>query len=368
VLWCFRIRAHGILLPKNRVVCDERAAENKEKRKDLRYRSEERTVDGAMSSGRICYEWRNTGSCRFGPRCQYQHVGSGRGGGVAGVGGRGSAASSRSGPSGGGGGGLRNVGSVGVTNVGGGNRGFQGVCHQWQRTGNCRYGKHCKYKHVGTGSQSSPANSRTYTKAIQADLSRFIKHLSVLPPHKLGDELFKSSSLWRRCWLNHDALDGALIGNMMEILAKTPGSSSVEPPDVEKLEDVTRKYLADRTKQGTADDAVLTSVKTVLDALSRSLQFEWTCSQDQVREALSNIIILAESKLRKQHKEHREVSSRLMEAIEVKYNIILRFLFAVSNLPRLSRFIESACIISIGHGETLANQGQRNISGSCNDR
>jgi len=88
-------------------------------------------------------------------------------------------------------------------------------------------------------------------------------------------------------------------------------------------------------KGNLSDDAILTDVKTVLDCSSRLLQFEWDASRDEVKEGLSNIVILAESKLKKKHEEHREVASRLMEVLgdlEKSWRIKLKELSNVETL------------------------------------
>jgi len=64
------------------------------------------------------------------------------------------------------------------------------------------------------------------------------------------------------------------------------------------------------------DGVVLSASKTVLDAVTRLLQFEWDCTRNEVVEGLEQIILEAESKLDKRNKEHRNVSSRLMEVLE----------------------------------------------------
>lgn len=237
---------------------------------------------GGSSGGRgggkgkgICYEWQRTGRCQKGKNCKFQHAG----------------ATSQS------------VGGKTGNNHGGnsgGNGGGRGFCHEWQRTGSCSKGNNCRFQHVGTGGQGAAiGNPRTkIIKATATDLNRFIMHLSILPCHKLGDELFKSTSLWRRCWRSHDTLDDKLRGKMVEVLAKIPGSSSVDPPAIQVLQEVIHKYLEKEASGFSTDDKVLTSVKTVRDAVSRALDFQWICPQDDVRAGLTTIIVLAEGKSR----------------------------------------------------------------------
>jgi hypothetical protein len=100
---------------------------------------------------------------------------------------------------------------------------------------------------------------------------------------------------------------------MLEVLAKTPGSSSVDPPFIHLIEEVVDAFFKDNPS---SDDAILTDVKTVLDLVTRLLHFEWICSRDQVKEGISGIIVKAEGMLQKRVKEHREVGSRLLDVLE----------------------------------------------------
>lgn len=239
---------------------------------------------GSGSNG-VCFEWQRTGKCSRGNSCKFQHGTTGSG-------------------SGGGGGGAS------------GGNGGKGICYEWQRTGNCSRGNNCRFQHVRSGGHGVISGSRREKiKSTSGDLSRFITHLSVLPRHKLGDELLRSASLWRRCWRSCDSLDHELFCNMMEVLAKIPGSSSVDPPDIQEMQKVVKKFLENEANASIADDKVLTCVKTVKDAVTRALDFEWMCAQDSVRDGLSTIILLAEERLRKQQKEHRDVASSLMEIL-----------------------------------------------------
>jgi hypothetical protein len=100
---------------------------------------------------------------------------------------------------------------------------------------------------------------------------------------------------------------------MIEILAKTPGSSSIEPPPINLCEEVLKAFLKDCGNLG--EDKILTLVKKVLDAVKRLLQFEWDPPREQVQEGLCNIALSAEAKLKKQIKEHRDVSTELMHVV-----------------------------------------------------
>jgi hypothetical protein len=103
---------------------------------------------------------------------------------------------------------------------------------------------------------------------------------------------------------------------MIEILTKIPGSSSVDPPPIDPCKEVVGLFLDDQIRGDTSDDLVLTAVKTVSNALDRLLLFEWDVSREVVKNALSGIILLAEGKLRKAKKDHREVATSLMFALE----------------------------------------------------
>jgi len=298
----------------------------------------------------VCFSWERTGSCSYGSKCKFTHPPkSGSSGGSSGTGktfGKGAGDRSRKGQIGIGGGGSNTGGSArgvcfewqrtgrcpngnscmfqhtgtgtiaGRGGGGGGGGGGKGICHDWQRTGNCAKGNNCRFQHVGNdGLSTTSANHRAKIKSTSTDLSRFVVHLSLLPCQKLGDELSKSATLWRRCWRSHDSLDNKLHGKIVEILAKIPGSSSVNPPDIQDLQVVVKKFLEKEANASTEADKVLTCVKTVRDAVSRALDFEWVCTQDSVRKGLSDVILLAEGRLRKQQKEHRDVASSLMDIL-----------------------------------------------------
>ncbi|KAL7565650.1 hypothetical protein ACA910_019005 [Epithemia clementina (nom. ined.)] len=103
---------------------------------------------------------------------------------------------------------------------------------------------------------------------------------------------------------------------MLEVIAKTPGSSSMEPPHIALLEAVVQRFLETETSPDKGNDPVLTAIKTVADALSRCLDFEWTGPHGKIRDAFSRVIVSAERSLRKQVKEHRHVSTRFMDMLE----------------------------------------------------
>ncbi|GKY97164.1 hypothetical protein MPSEU_000674800 [Mayamaea pseudoterrestris] len=290
----------------------------------------------------ICHQWSQTGACPHGFRCRFRHVGgpsagggvphrggsnSGRGGGGSGRG-RGNqqgGGAGRGGRNNAGGRGNFAGGRGGGGGRGSGRGGFQaGVCHEWQSTGSCRFGSSCRFSHgggastqgAGGRSQQQQQQQQSNGQQLATDTSKFIKHLSIIPVQKLGDELSKSATLWRRCWLNHGQFDDKTRCCMLEVLAKIPGSSSVDPPPPEEFEAAATKFLDQEVDADSSDDHVLTVVKTVLDAVTRTLLFDWDCGADQIRSSLSNIILHAESKLRKKFKDHRDVGGRLMDLLE----------------------------------------------------
>jgi len=106
-------------------------------------------------------------------------------------------------------------------------------------------------------------------------MAKFIKHLAVARKDKLGLELFNSRDLWRRCWQNEDLLDDASRRFMLDVLARIPGSSSVEPPPIGFLEKVATKFFTKEASAKAGPDQVLTNVKTIRDVLTTVLQMEW---------------------------------------------------------------------------------------------
>jgi hypothetical protein len=137
--------------------------------------------------------------------------------------------------------------------------------------------------------------------------------LSVLRVDKLGSELVGSASLWRQCWQEHQTFDSDTRRKMLEVLAKTPGSSSIDPPPMDRIEEAVNLFL---DESRSSDEAVLTAVKTIVDLVTRLLQFEWDASREVVKEGLSNVLEAADGRLRIKVKEHREVRNRLAEILE----------------------------------------------------
>jgi hypothetical protein len=131
---------------------------------------------------------------------------------------------------------------------------------------------------------------------------------------------------------------------MVEVLTKIPPSSSVDPPPVDLCEDVIGLFLRNEANDSASDDIALTAVKTIADALTRLLQFEWDMPREEVQRGLSSIILLAEGKLRKARKDHREVASRLMdtmEDMEKPWRIRLKAVMQIAE-TQLEEFLEPA--------------------------
>jgi len=131
-----------------------------------------------------------------------------------------------------GGGGRGGRGGRGGQGGGQGGR-AAGICHQWRDTGTCCFGSSCRFHHVGGPRDAGGGGGAVRIRRSNDDTSRFIQHLLVFPVQKLGSELVKSSSLWHRCWQDHKTLDDQTRRMMLEVLAKTPGSCSIEPPPIQ---------------------------------------------------------------------------------------------------------------------------------------
>jgi hypothetical protein len=79
------------------------------------------------------------------------------------------------------------------------------------------------------------------------------------------------------------------------------------------IEEAVDLFLKERRS---SDEAVLTAVKTIVDLVSRLLQFEWDASREVVKEGLTNVLVAADGHLRVKVKEHRDVRNRLAEILE----------------------------------------------------
>lgn len=195
--------------------------------------------------------------------------------------------------------------------------GQSGICHQFRDTGYCRFGNSCKYLHVGSGrlggSGSNPQGRRIQQAQGRAT-EKFIMHLSALSnnPKKLGPELLKSADLWKKCWQEHKSLNAQTKQKMIEVIAKIPSSSSIEAPPIDQCESLFEALL----KQKLTEDKMLDLVRAVLRAIERLLQAEWDPPKELVREGLCNIAVLADGQLVKQKKEHRTVSNGLMNIVD----------------------------------------------------
>jgi Zinc finger C-x8-C-x5-C-x3-H type (and similar) len=234
---------------------------------------------------------------------------------------------------GGNGGGRGHGGRRGPGVNAGGNLPNTGVCFDWKNHGTCRFGSNCKFSHASAGgggvrgrgrpSASTAVRSQGGSSpppkkiAQQNDAAvSFIRHLSALSHAKIGTEVAAKGSLWQTAWKGHATLDPQTTRLLVVVLTRVPGSSSADPPPLGCCEPVFTRFLAEQVNDTTSDEAVLTAVKTVLEAIKRFLCFEWQASRDDVKDVLSNIILVAEAKLRKKRKDHLQVASKLLEYLE----------------------------------------------------
>ena len=187
-----------------------------------------------------------------------------------------------------------------------------GICHQWRDTGTCRFGSNCRYSHVSVGHQPAGSNRSRINRPLD-ETANFVQHLSALPSKKRDIEISSSASLWNRCWQEHAILNNSIRRKLLEILATTPGSSVCDPPHIDLCQQVVATFLKENAAGG-AD--ILGASKTVLDVVTRLLQFEWDCTREEVRGGLEKMIIGAESSLDKRNTEHRNVASRLMTLMD----------------------------------------------------
>ncbi|KAL3917663.1 MAG: hypothetical protein SGILL_004608, partial [Bacillariaceae sp.] len=246
----------------------------------------------------LCFEWRNHGTCRFGASCKYRH--GPPGGGTSGNGGgRGRGASAASRPGRGGGAGQQ-----------------RRVCFQWQQTGQCRFGSSCKYTHPGfSGSAGGNrgGSGRVQVQRSSQDLKRFLRHLSQVLPSRIGSELEHASSLWQRCWQEENTLERSERQAMIEILAKIPVSSSISPPEIDCIKQTVKSFV--KSSNG-ADDVVLSQAKIIRAAVTRLLQFEWDPPREHIQDGLTHITLLVEGRLKKTVRDHRALSSELLQIVD----------------------------------------------------
>jgi len=85
---------------------------------------------------------------------------------------------------------------------------------------------------------------------------------------------------------------------LVELVAKIPGSSSVEPPAIVECEEFHIRFLQAGVKSAKAND-ILIVVKTVRDAVARLLQFEWVADREDMKRVLTTIVARAEGTLDK---------------------------------------------------------------------
>lgn len=158
-----------------------------------------------------------------------------------------------------------------------------------------------------------------------ANLHDFLRHLS-MAGDRLSTELETSQTQWYKCFQSHATLPKNARTLLLQVLAKTPGSCALDPPDLLCCERIVQEFLKENC--GTDDDLTLTAVKTVHDVVDRLLQFTWDTRRETIQETLSNIIAMGESKLNKRLSDHRDVGKRLMrlmEELERSWRIKVRF-------------------------------------------
>lgn len=271
---------------------------------------------GARGGGAVgvCYEFERTNKCRFGSSCKFRHVASSYG---SSHGSRGETASMTSSWSssrnsggngnGGGNGGWRNRDGGGRNrthgcganrNDGGGNRYSEGGSRNW-------------------GDRNSGGRNFTDTVVVGAvttdETERHIKHLGQVPPSNLGEQIHKSRELWMRCWRDHATLDPKWLRVMIEVLANIPGSASVGPPPISHCQDAMVLMTTRETSiRFSHPDEIRKTAELIYNVVGRLLEFEWDCDADEVKKALSAILLSAEDNLNKTIRDHFDVSLQLM--------------------------------------------------------
>jgi Zinc finger C-x8-C-x5-C-x3-H type (and similar) len=289
---------------------------------------------GGGGNRRICFEWRDNGTCRFGVKCVYAHIGNGGSRGSNSSignsssnntnwrqqqhpGGRGSSGGgrgSRGGGRGSTGGGGRNQGNGGGRMVSGDSgQGGGGGSGSGRRGGT-----------MGIGS-SNHQQQHQPDDATRNVIERFVQHLSVLTNSKLGIELIDAtkSELWLTCWKRHSLLLKSTRLLLVQVLARLPESANVPPPSMpDHIVPVLTKFIQEQTTTNSGNsaadpDVILTSITTVRDVVKRCVQFDWpNGSQSSIKNGLEAIILEAENRLLKQSKDHRQVASDLMQELE----------------------------------------------------
>jgi hypothetical protein len=162
------------------------------------------------------------------------------------------------------------------------------------------------------GSKGGSSSGRERVNNAKSS-ERFVKHLVSLHPSKLARELENSTTLWIRAWKDHETFDATTLNYLVEILAKIPGSSSLDPPPSNLCKRAVSTLLG---KSKLSDDRVLKVTETVQNCTVRLMQFEWDEPREEVCAALTDILLLAEGVLRKQNKDHRQMSQSILKHVE----------------------------------------------------
>ncbi|RMX65665.1 hypothetical protein KXD40_008073 [Peronospora effusa] len=134
------------------------------------------------------------------------------------------------------------------------------------------------------------------------------------PNHKLQETIEQLEKSWLNCWQEAERLPLDALKILLSALARLPFSASVAPP-LSAISKGVRTFQSqvtsceDHALDG--NDDTLEGVELVERVVSRLLKFTWDLKRDDVKQALDEMIVEADSSLNIRLKTHRPVRGRL---------------------------------------------------------
>ena len=205
-------------------------------------------------------------------------------------------------------------------------RNQQQPCSYFVRTGNCRYGASCKFKHDQIGSEGSdsdqdqagPSNSGN-SNSINFGLAKnLIASLKAAAPSKIAVLISSAKKEWLDLWQNNDALNLHDLNVIITTVSRIPASISASPMvSIHDCASAMERFIElSRNAIGKGDARLSEPVEIVLNAVNRLLKFVWDLERGDVRKYLTSLLCEASSILVITNSDHRKIQTLINNMIE----------------------------------------------------